>query len=113
MVIADVARGDGKDYSAFHVLDVDNLEQVAEYKGKLDTKTYGNLLVSISTEYNDALLVIENANIGWAVIQQVIDRGYPNLYYTYKDDGYVDPLVHIPKGYDIKDKSQMFDKIII
>jgi len=107
MLVADVARGDGNDYSAFHILDIDNLEQVAEYKGKLDTKTYGNMLVSIGTEYNDAMLVIENANIGWAVIQQVIDRGYPNLYYTYKEDGYIDPLVHIPKGYDVKDKSQM------
>jgi hypothetical protein len=107
MVIADVARGDGNDYSAFHVMDIENMEQVAEYKGKMDTKTYGNMLVSIATEYNDALLVIENANIGWAVIQQVIDRGYPNLYYTYKEEGYTDPSVHIPKGYDLKDKSQM------
>ena len=39
-----------------------------------DTKSYGNMLVALSTEYNDALLVIENANIGWAVIQQVIDK---------------------------------------
>ena len=44
------------------------------------------MLVSIATEYNDALLVIENANIGWAVIQQVIDRGYKNLYYSPKMD---------------------------
>ena len=107
MVIADVARGDGNDYSAFHVLDIDSLEQVAEYKGKLDTKTYGNMLVSVGTEYNDALLVVENANIGWAVIQQIIDRGYPNLYYTYKEDGYIDPSIHLSKGYDLKDKSQM------
>ena len=107
IVVADVARGDGNDYSAFHVLDVDNMEQVAEYKGKQDTKSFGNMLVSVATEYNDAMLVIENANVGWAVIQQVIDRGYPNLYYTYREDGYIDPSVHIPKGYDIKDKSQM------
>jgi hypothetical protein len=107
MIIADVARGDGNDYSAFHILDIDSLDQVAEYKGKVDTKSYGNMLVSLSTEYNDGLLVIENANIGWAVIQQVIDRGYPNLYYTYKEDGYIDPLIHIAKGYDVKDKSQM------
>jgi hypothetical protein len=65
------------------------------------------MLVSVATEYNDAMLVIENANVGWAVIQQVIDRGYPNLYYTYKEDGYVDPSIQIPKGYDLKDKSQM------
>lgn len=59
--MATLQRGDGKDYSAFHVIDVDNLEQVAEYKGKLDTKTYGNMLVSVATEYNDAMLVVENA----------------------------------------------------
>jgi hypothetical protein len=35
-------------------------------------------------------LVIENANIGWATIQQVIDRNYPNLYYMSKDLKYVD-----------------------
>ena len=79
VVAADVARGDGSDYSTFHVIDIDNVEQVAEYKGKLDTKSFGNLLVSIATEYNGALLVIENANVGWAVIQQVIDREFPGF----------------------------------
>ena len=28
MVCADVARGDGKDFSAFHVIDVESMEQV-------------------------------------------------------------------------------------
>ena len=84
MVIADVARGDGKDYSAFHVIDVDNNVQVAEYKGQIGTKEYGHLLVGIATEYNNALLVIENANIGWATIQVAIDRNYNNLYYSPK-----------------------------
>ena len=86
MVIADVARGDGKDYSAFHVIDVENNVQVAEYKGQINTKDYGHLLVGIATEYNEALLVIENANIGWATIQVAIDRNYPNLYYSPKGD---------------------------
>jgi len=90
MVVADVARGDGGDYSAAHVFDVETATQVAEYKGKMDTKDFGNFLVSLSTEYNEALLVIENANIGWAVIQQVIDRGYSNLFYMSKDLKYVD-----------------------
>ena len=48
------------------------------------------MLVSIATEYNDALLIIENNNIGWATIQQIIDRDYPNLFYTSKDLQYVD-----------------------
>lgn len=90
MVVADVARGDSTDYSACHVIDVQESSQVAEYKGKLETKDFGNFLVSLATEYNNALLVIENANIGWAVIQQVIDRGYQNLFYMSKDLKYVD-----------------------
>jgi len=107
VVVADVARGDGADYSAFHVIDVETVEQVAEYKGKIETKHYGNMLVNVATEWNDALLVIENANIGWAVIQEAIDRNYTNLYYSYKEFGYTDNDIHLQKGYDLKDKSQM------
>lgn len=90
MVCADVARGDGKDYSTAQVIDVESATQVAEYKGKLDTRDFGNFLVTLSTEYNQALLVIENSNIGWATIQQAIDRGYDNLFYMSKDLKYVD-----------------------
>jgi len=82
MVVADVARGDGKDYSTFHVIDIENSVQVAEYKGQIGTKEFGHLLVGIATEYNNAMLVIENANIGWATIQVAIDRQYANLYYS-------------------------------
>lgn len=82
MVVADVSRGDSTDYSGFHVFDIESLVQVAEYKGKLSPKEFGNVLVGISTEYNDALLVIENANIGWSTIEQVIERNYQNLYYS-------------------------------
>lgn len=90
LVCADVARGDGGDFSAFHVLDIDTMTQVAEYKGLISTKDYGNLLVNISTEYNTALLVVENMNVGWGAIQQVIDRKYPNLFYSSSDLKYVD-----------------------
>ena len=82
MVCADVARGDSTDYSAFHVFDIDNCVQVAEYKGKISPKDFGNVLVAIAAEYNDALLVVENANIGWATIEQVLEREYKNLYYS-------------------------------
>lgn len=86
MVCADVARGDGGDFSAFHIIDLETATQVAEFRSQIGTKEYGNLLVAISTEYNDALLVVENANIGWAVIQQIQERGYRNLYYSSKSD---------------------------
>jgi hypothetical protein len=106
IVTADVARGDGSDYSAFHIIDVESAVQVAEYKGQLTTKDFGNMLVSVATEYNDALLVIENANVGWATIQQVIDRGYKNLYYSYKENVF-DSDAYLTKGFDVANKSDM------
>ncbi len=84
IVVADVARGDGKDNSACHVIEVGDNIQVAEYKGQIGTKEYGHLLVGLASEYNNALLVIENANIGWATIQVVLDRQYSNFYYSQK-----------------------------
>jgi hypothetical protein len=107
IVCADVARGDGGDYSAFHIIELENLKQVAEFKGKIGTTEYGNMLYGIAAEYNNALLCIENANVGWAVIQVVLDRGYPNLFYSYKQDGYIDENIHLRKGYDLKEKRDM------
>jgi hypothetical protein len=107
MVVADVSRGDSTDYSAAHVIDVEDSEQVAEYRGKLDTKDFGNFLVALATEYNNALLVIENANVGWACIQQVIDRNYPNLYYMSKDLKYVDVENQFSNKYRAQDRGMV------
>ena len=86
MVVADVARGDGKDFSAFHVIDIESNAQVAEYKGQIGTKEYGHLLVGVATEYNEALLVVENSSVGWNTIQTILDRGYRNFYHSPKGD---------------------------
>jgi hypothetical protein len=99
VVAADVARGDGQDFSAFHVIEIESMEQVAEYKGKISTKDFGNLCMNTSVEYNNALLVIENSSIGWAAIQQVIDREYDNLFYTSKDLRYVDIARQVTNRY--------------
>ncbi len=107
IVCADPARGDGEDYSAFHVIDVETVEQVAEFKGKIDTQMFGNLLVSVATEYNNALLIIDNRNIGWSTIQVVLDSGYKNLYYSFKNDPYLDENIHLRKAYDLKQKEDM------
>jgi hypothetical protein len=86
MVVADVARGDGRDFSTAHILDIETNVQVAEYKGQLAPKEFGHFLVGLATEYNNALLVIENASIGWATLETVMERGYQNLYYSPKSD---------------------------
>ena len=90
LISADVARGDGTDYSAAQVFDLEEMEQVAEYKGQLGTTEFGNFLIELGTKYNDALLVVENNNIGWATLQTIIDRGYENLFYQEKNNLIVD-----------------------
>ena len=86
MVVADVARGDGKDFSACHVIDIESNTQVAEYKGQIPPKEYGYFLIGLASEYNNAMLVVENANIGWSTLDAIIERGYNNLYVSPKSD---------------------------
>ena len=86
MVVADVARGDGKDFSACHVIDIQNNTQVAEYRGQLPPKEFGYFLTGLATEYNNAMLVVENANIGWATLDAIREREYRNLYQSPKSD---------------------------
>ena len=44
------------------------------------------MLVGIASEYNEALLVVENNNIGWATLDAIQERNYRNLYYSPKSD---------------------------
>jgi hypothetical protein len=90
MVVADVARGDSMDYSAYHVIDTETLAQVAEFKAQTDTRVYANELIAIATRYNQALLVIENANIGWDVVQGVVESGYANIHFSHRSDNSAD-----------------------
>lgn len=96
-LIADVARGDGNDYSGFHVIDVETLDQVAEYKSQIDTREYANIILSTASEYNNALVVVENANIGWDVIQTILERGYNNVHYSYKQNANIEFTQYIDK----------------
>ena len=87
---ADSALGNGGDFSAAHIIDIATMEQCMEFKGQLNPKEFGNLLVSLATEYNNALIVPERENMGYATAQAIIDRGYPNLFYASSDLKYVD-----------------------
>ena len=84
LMVADVARGDGKDYSAFHIIKIETMEQVAEYQGKIAPDIYADMLFQTGKEYGNALLVVENNNIGYNVLGKLIERNYPNLYYSVK-----------------------------
>jgi hypothetical protein len=67
-------------------MDVLTNTQVAEYKGQLPPKEFGYFLTGLATEYNNAMLVVENANIGWATLDAIQERGYRNLYHSPKTE---------------------------
>jgi hypothetical protein len=105
-VIADIARGDGKDYSTFHVMDIEANEQVAEYKGQIDTKEFPKMLIGISYEYNEAMLIIERESVGWGVVKDVVESQYRNLYYSPKGEMVMDAETYLNRNYD-NDPSKM------
>lgn len=96
-ISADVARGDGKDNSACSVWDVDSMEQCAEYYGKIPVQEYAQLLCELGHRYNNALLVVENNNIGMACLEHIRMLQYENVYYSAKGDG-VGEAVHSAWG---------------
>ncbi len=40
-----LARGDGADFSTFHIMDIESATQIGEYRSKVSPKDFGNLLV--------------------------------------------------------------------
>jgi len=93
LISADVARGDGKDSSAYHIFELETMEVVAEYVGKPTPDDFADILYNVAAEYGDPMLVIENNNIGFAVLKKLLDKGYPNIYHTTKGDHqYIDPI---------------------
>jgi|TARA_R110002074_G_scaffold359731_2_gene532310 hypothetical protein len=84
MISADVARGDGKDYSTFHVFNIKNSEIVAEYQGKPTPDVFAEILCQAGKEYGECMLVVENNSVGWGVLTRLEDLEYGNLYYSRK-----------------------------
>lgn len=94
LLTADVARGDGSDYSVFHILKLETMEIVAEYQGKPNLDTFAQFLYSTGKEYGNCLLVVENNGIGISVLEKLIDLQYSNLYYSIKSTHeYVEAMI--------------------
>lgn len=94
MLSSDVARGDGQDYSSFHIFKLETNEIVAEYKGKPTPDIYANMINEVAKEYGDCMVVIENNTVGWAVLDKLQEYACPNIYFSRKTTHeYVDPLM--------------------
>lgn len=81
VLIADVSRGKGLDYSAFHVIDITEMpyKQVAVFRNNMITPLdFASVISSVSKSYNDAAILVEINDIGG----QVAD----SLYFDFEAD---------------------------
>jgi len=81
IIVADVSRGKGLDYSAFQVIDVTGMpyQQVCVFKNNMITPLdYAGIINSISKLYNRATILVEVNDVG----AQVVD----SLHYDYESE---------------------------
>ena len=84
LLVADVSRGDGQDYSTFHVIKLKTLEIVCEYKGKPTPDLFSEIVFSSGREYNIAMVVVENNSVGYHVLEKLKEKEYENIYFSKK-----------------------------
>jgi hypothetical protein len=86
VISADVSRGDGNDYSTFHVIDTDQSEVVAEFKGKIPPDQLAFILAEAGRRYGEAAICPENNTYGYAVLMKLQELGYKNIYFEKEKD---------------------------
>jgi hypothetical protein len=84
LLAADVARGDGKDFSTFHIMKIETMEIVAEYQGKVTPDIFANLISNAGKEYGNCMVIVENNSVGFSVLEKLKEFDYPNIYFSYK-----------------------------
>lgn len=99
LVVSDVARGDGADFSTVHVINIETFEQVVEFKSKIEYEIFSKVLYDIGIEYGNAMIVVENNMIGFEVAKKLVEMKYPHVFFSEKGShDYVAP--HLAVGRD-------------
>ena len=111
-LVADVARGDGKDYSVFHIFKMETMEIVAEYQSRVTPDMFSQVLYNAGREYNNCMIVVENNSVGFAVLEKLKDMSYPNIYHSikstheYVDEAYADSVSNAVAGFTTSSKTR-------
>ena len=82
VIAADVATGDGSDFSTFVVFDLTSFEICATYKEQLLPTAFSVVLDTIGRDYGLCPLVVENQGGGETTLQTLKVKGYSNIYYS-------------------------------
>jgi hypothetical protein len=86
VLMADVSRGKGLDYSTFHVLDVTEMpyKQVCTFRSNIImTGDFADVINYVAHTYNDAFVMVENNDIG-AEVPNILHNTheYSNILYS-------------------------------
>jgi hypothetical protein len=84
LLVSDVSRGDGADFSVFHIFKLETMEIIAEYQGKVTLDLFSEIVYNAGQEYGNAMVVVENNSVGFAVLDKLADKAYPNVYHSIK-----------------------------
>jgi len=86
VMVCDVSRGKGLDYSAFQVLDVTKMpyNQICVFRNNSVTPIdYADIIHRTAKSYNDAFVLVEINDIGEQVSSSIqYDFGYENMLFT-------------------------------
>lgn len=106
---SDVARGDAKDYSTFHILNTSTGEIVVEYVGKIPPDRLGHLIDKYGRKYNKALVCPENNSFGYMTCSKLKELKYPKLYYEKAKISMIETYIPTPDelpGFSTQAKSR-------
>ena len=82
LIAADASFGRERDYSAFHIINLYDGTQVAEfYSNKIGLSEFATILAQEGLRYNTAFIAPERNGLGLALIEQLFEiQEYENMW---------------------------------
>jgi hypothetical protein len=78
---ADVATGDGTDFSAFVVVDLTTREVVATFKDQLEPTVFAKIITDVGNTYGACMAIVEYQGPGLTVLTELKNLKYTNIYH--------------------------------
>lgn len=81
---ADVARGDGADFSTIWIIDFTTMEQVMEYRGKVPPDLFATIIYEYGNLYQAYTVVDITGGMGVTTVLKLVEMNYTLLHYDDK-----------------------------
>ncbi len=105
VVAADVSKGpSSRDWDHICVVDIASMEQVAEWRGKVDLDVLAETVLMIAILYNNAVLAPESSGLGAGLIAMLNQTKYWNMYRRRTVDSITGPTQTL--GWDTNRKTK-------